>query len=88
MAISYIVILPFAFSDKYGAHCTYDNIYPNVMGFLPLAYIIMVIFAFWLKKNANIDWQAAEKIPLSNDNAIDYTNKDLFEAQTKTFLNT
>mmetsp|Transcript_11312 Transcript_11312/g.7831 ORF Transcript_11312/g.7831 Transcript_11312/m.7831 type:complete len:213 (+) Transcript_11312:290-928(+) len=87
MAFSYIMMIPFAFTYKYGAYCDETIIYPNVMALLPLAYLTLALFVFYLDRNKYFcDWTAHEKVPLSN--AEDYTNQDLFEKQMKQFLGT
>jgi len=72
-------VIPFAYTKSFGAYCDQSVIYPNVMAFLPIAYLTMVIFVVYLKMNDFfIDWKAHENVPLSRFE--DYTSKDLFEA--------
>jgi len=82
---AYLFVLPFSFQKDYGAYCDDTVIYPNVMAFLPMAYLTMVIFVIYLRyNNYFINWLEHEKIPLSNTE--DYTSKDLFEQQMNKFL--
>lgn len=67
------MMIPLAFTYKYGAFCDETKVYPNVLAALPIVYLSMTVFMIYNKRNNFfINWKTHEMVPLHN--ASDYTN--------------